>query len=84
MAERGGVVFAGADHEPVVFGGEGGVEPAGLVGADEQRLTQQREQFRQPRVPPARDQSQDLARDLADYDCAFGLTDTLTGDGQVA
>ncbi len=43
-----------------------------------------RQQFRGPGVLPARDQSQDLARDLADYDRAFGLTDTLTGDGQVA
>src|SRR4029453_6462682 len=29
VAERGGVVFAGVAHEPVVGGGEGGVEPAG-------------------------------------------------------
>jgi transposase len=48
-----------------------------------------REQFRQPRALPARDDAdQHLVRDLADYDRAFGLTDgmagELAGDGQVA
>jgi transposase len=44
-----------------------------------------RDQFRAPAKPPPRD---DLARDLADYDRAFGLmdgfADDLTGDGRVA
>jgi hypothetical protein len=42
VAQRGVVVFSGLDHEPVVLGGQGGVEAAGLVGADEQGLAQQR------------------------------------------
>ena len=42
MAERGVVVFAGVDHEPLVFGGQGGVDPAGLAGGHEQRLSQDR------------------------------------------
>jgi hypothetical protein len=40
-----------------------------------------REQFREPRALPAQD---DLVRDLADYDHAFGLTDGLADDGRVA
>lgn len=45
-----------------------------------------REQFRQPRsaLPVHDDLAQDLARDLGDYDRAFGLTDGSAGDGQVA
>jgi hypothetical protein len=34
------VVFAGVGHQPVVFGGQGGVEPAGVVSGEEQRLAQ--------------------------------------------
>ncbi len=40
-----------------------------------------REQYQQPRPTP--DPHDGLARDLADYDRAFGLTDTIT-DGEVA
>ena len=36
VAERGVVVLAAGDHEPVVAGGEGGVDAAGLVGRHEQ------------------------------------------------
>jgi hypothetical protein len=38
-----------------------------------------REQFQRPRVTPAHD---DLVRDLADYDRAFGLTDSSRTDGE--
>src|SRR6478672_1825235 len=40
VAQRGVVVLA-VDHEAVVFGCQGGVEAAGLVGADEQRFSQE-------------------------------------------
>ena len=42
MAQRGVVVFAGVDHEAVVFGGQGGVEASGLAGGHEQCLPQDR------------------------------------------
>ena len=42
MAERGVVVLAGVDHQPVVFGGQGGVDAAGLPGGHEQCLPQDR------------------------------------------
>ena len=35
-------MFAGVDHEAVVFGGQGRVDPAGLPGGHEQRLPQDR------------------------------------------
>ena len=41
-----------------------------------------REQFQRPRTPVAADD--DLGRDLADYDRAFGLTDDTLTDGEVA
>lgn len=41
-----------------------------------------REQFGQPR--PAPDQHEELVRDLADYDRAFGLIDGSLSDGEVA
>lgn len=41
-----------------------------------------REQFGQPR--PAPDQHEELVRDLADYDRAFGLIDGSPSDGEVA
>lgn len=34
VADRGGVVLAGVHHEPVVFGGQLWVGPAGVVGGD--------------------------------------------------
>ena len=40
-----------------------------------------REQFQQPR--PAPDPNEELVRDLADYDRAFGLTDATVADGPV-
>ncbi|MGH3636813.1 MAG: Mu transposase domain-containing protein, partial [Mycobacterium sp.] len=41
-----------------------------------------REQFQRPR--PAPDPHEELARDLADYDRAFGLIDATLTDGEVA
>jgi hypothetical protein len=38
----GYVVFAGVGHEAVVFGGQGGVDAAGLAGGHEQCLPQDR------------------------------------------
>ena len=69
-----------AEHDRVWARGLTVTEPAHVAAA---KLL--REQFRQPRALPARDdQTQDLARDLADYDRAFGLTGAVAGDGQVA
>ena len=39
-AQRRGVVAAGLAHEPLVAGGQGGVGLAGVVGGQEQRLTE--------------------------------------------
>lgn len=41
-----------------------------------------REQFQRPR--PAPDAHEGMARDLADYDRAFGLIDGALTDGEVA
>jgi hypothetical protein len=41
-----------------------------------------REQFQRPGTPPAADEG--MARDLADYDRAFGLIDGGLTDGEVA
>jgi hypothetical protein len=38
--QRGVVVLAAVGHEAVVFGSQGGIETAGLIGADEQGLAQ--------------------------------------------
>jgi hypothetical protein len=38
MTQRGVVVFTRLDHEALVFGGQGGVDPAGLAGGHEQCL----------------------------------------------
>jgi hypothetical protein len=35
VTQRGVVVFAGVDHESLVFGGQGRVDPAGLPGGHE-------------------------------------------------
>ena len=43
-----------------------------------------RERFRQPPTLRAEDGEEELRRDLTDYDRAFGLTDDLAADGQVA
>ena len=43
-----------------------------------------REQFRQPSTHPPEDAEQELRRDLADYDSAFGLSGEFAGDGQLA
>ena len=40
MAERRGVVLAGQDHEPLVAGGERGVDAPRMVGGDEDRRAQ--------------------------------------------
>lgn len=37
-AQRGGVVAAGLAHEPLVAGGQGGVDLAGVIGGEKQRL----------------------------------------------
>jgi hypothetical protein len=42
VAERGVVVLTSVDHEAVVFGGQGGVDAAGLAGGHEQCLPQDR------------------------------------------
>jgi hypothetical protein len=42
VAQRGVVVFAGIDHEAVVFGGQGGVDASGLAGGHEQCLPHDR------------------------------------------
>jgi hypothetical protein len=42
MAQGAVVVLAGLDHEPLVAGGEGGVQAAGVVSGQQQRLAQHR------------------------------------------
>lgn len=65
-----------ASHERVWARGMTVTDPAHVAAAKVLR-----EQFQQPR--PAIDPNEGLARDLADYDRAFGLADGLA-DGQVA
>jgi hypothetical protein len=72
-----------AQHARVWARGLTVTDPAHLATAK-----QLREQFRQPTDLRAHDVEEELGRDLADYDRAFGitgdLTGELTGEGQVA
>ena len=65
-----------ATHERVWARGMTVTDPAHVAAAKVLR-----EQYQQPR--PAPDPHEGLVRDLADYDRAFGLTNTIT-DGEVA
>jgi hypothetical protein len=65
-----------AAHERVWARGMTITDPTHVIAAKVLR-----EQFQRPR--PAADPDEELARDLADYDRAFGLIDATT-DGQVA
>ena len=66
-----------AAHDRVLARGMTITDPAHVAAAKVLR-----EQFQHPR-PPGPDSHDPLARDLAEYDRAFGLTATVT-DGQVA
>jgi hypothetical protein len=66
-----------ATHDRVWARGMTITDPAHVAAAEVLR-----EQFQRPR--PATDPHEEMVRDLADYDRAFGLTDATLTDGEVA
>ncbi len=72
-----------AEHDRVWARGMTVTNPAHVVAAKLLR-EQYRRDLRQPRTLVTDDRVDDLGRDLADYDRAFGLGDGLVCDGQVA
>jgi hypothetical protein len=72
-----------AEHDRVWARGMTVTDPAHVVAAKLLR-EQYRLDLHQPRALVTDGGVNDLGRDLADYDRAFGLADGLAGDGQVA
>jgi hypothetical protein len=77
-------------HEGLLVAAHDRVWARGMTIADPAHVAAAkvlREQYQQPRPVPDHDSVQDLTRDLADYDRAFGLIDSAPDgltDGQVA
>lgn len=72
-----------AEHDRIWARGQTITDPAHVATAKLLR-EQYRHDLHQPAALATVDGVDDLGRDLADYDRAFGLADGLDGDGQVA